>query len=446
MGGAGCNYWRGPSVRKKPGISRGRPSISPLFIMLFSPIKTSLLGLAGSVLLLAGCQKEVVTPPGNTTPANVRPLSTAERQTVGSSNDFAYRAFDALRQAAPADNLFISPLSISAALTMAYNGADGSTKAAMKQTLGFQPQTDQQINQSYQDLFALFGGLDSRVTFTAANSIWHGQQYQLAAPFVQKNQTYFGATVQGVDFGAAATKDVINHWVSTNTQGRIPTIVNQTTVDDVMYLINAIYFKGAWTYRFDPQLTRPEPFRFENGSTRNVEFMTLLRGKYLRYQDAQQQVIDLPYGNRQFSMTLVVPQGSNTLASVAGRLNSSQLASWLGAADTTNLELHLPKFRLEYEKELSESLSQLGMDVAFGSQANFSQMLAGGPGNLAISEVKHKTFLEVNEEGTEAAAATSVGIVVTSLPPSVRIDRPFVFLIREKSSNAILFIGQLTNP
>jgi len=413
--------------------------------MLFSPLKSSLLSLIGAALLLGACSKETVAPPA-TSDTPVRPLSTAERQTVGSANDFAYRAFSALRQGGPGSNMFISPLSISAALTMAYNGADGSTKAAMKSTLGFTPLSDQQINQSYQDLFALLGGLDSRVQFSVANSIWHGEQYQLAAPFVQQNQTHFGATVQGVRFGLPATTNTINNWVSTHTMGRIPTILNQTSADDVLYLINALYFKGEWTYRFDPRLTRREPFHLEDGSTTTAEMMTLTQGRYLRYVDGQQEVIDLPYGNRQYSMTIVVPKGNSTLSDVAGRLSRTQLNDWLSQADTSAMVLHLPKFRLQYENELNAMLTQLGMGEAFGNQANFSRMLANGANNLSLSSVLHKTFLEVNEEGSEAAAVTSIGVVTTSVPPSVYLNRPFIFLIREKATDAVLFMGQLTNP
>lgn len=414
--------------------------------MLLTTLKPALLRLLAGTLLLTACQKsDVSVPDDNRKGTPPRPLTTAERSTLTSANDFAFRAFGALRTAAPAANLCISPLSISAALTMAYNGADGVTKADMKQTLGFQPQTDTEINEAFQSLFAMFQGLDPQVTFTTGNSIWYGQQYQLQAPFVQANQTYFGATVQPVAFGAPATTTLINNWVNTQTRGKIPTIVDGTTTDDVMYLINALYFKGTWTYRFDPRNTRAGLFYPETGAPVSKDFMSLTTGRYRRYQDAQQQVIDLPYGNRQFSMTFVVPQGQSTLASVAGRLTRPQLDTWLAAADTTGLELRLPKFRLEYEKELRESLTQLGMGSAF-SNADFSRMLAGGGTGLAISSVKHKTFLEVNEEGTEAAAVTSVQIGTTSsLPQFVQVNRPFLFLIREKSSGAILFIGQITN-
>lgn len=414
--------------------------------MLTATLKKAALSLlAGALLFAPACQKQdvaVIDDPKGTLP---RPLTGAERNTLTSANDFAFRAFGALRSNAPASNICISPLSISAALTMAYNGADGTTKVDMKQTLGFQPQTDTEINEAFQSLFALFQGLDPQVTFTTGNSIWYGQQFQLQAPFVQANQQYFGATVQPVAFGAPATTGLINNWVNTQTRGKIPTIVDFTTADDVMYLINALYFKGTWTYRFDPLNTRAGLFYPETGAPVSKDFMSLTTGRYRRYQDAQQQVIDLPYGNRQFSMTFVVPQGQSTLASVAGRLTRPQLDTWLAAADSTSLELRLPKFRLEYKEELRQALTQLGMGSAF-TNANFGRMLAGGSSGLAISSVKHKTFLEVNEEGTEAAAVTSVSIVTTSLPPVVQVNRPFLFLIREKSSGAILFIGQITNP
>ncbi|MFD2718185.1 serpin family protein [Hymenobacter monticola] len=407
--------------------------------------KPALLSLLAGTLLFTGCHKQDVAVPAPVAPPT-RPLTGAERSTVSSANDFAFQAFDKLRTASPAGNMCISPLSISAALTMAYNGADGSTKAAMKQTLGFQPLTDTEINEAYQSLFALLGGLDPQVTFTTGNSIWYGQQYRLQAPFVQANQQYFGATVRPITFGVPAATSTINDWVNTQTRGKIATILNGTTSNDVLYLINALYFKGAWTYRFNPQNTRPAPFYQENGTSANTDFMSLTTGRYRYFRDAQQQVIDLPYGNRRFSMTFVVPQGQSTLASVAARLTRTQLNTWLAAADSTGQELRVPRFKFAYEEGLNGMLRQLGMGEAFTPQANFSRMLDGGPSNLYISEVKHKTYLEVNEEGTEAAAVTSVGMVTTSVPMATLINRPFLFLIREKSSGAILFIGQLVNP
>ncbi len=401
--------------------------------------------MVAATMMVTSCQKDLTAPETNNTP-KLRPLTTQEIKTLDSSNDFAFRAFAALRTEEPTANVFISPLSISSALTMAYNGADGSTKEAMRQTLGFTPQTDAELNQSFKNLSDLLTGIDKKVIFTSANSIWHAQQFTLQAPFIQNNATYFDATVKGLDFGSAGAKDEINNWVKEKTQGKIETIVQEIRPEHIMFLINAIYFKGTWTYPFDKKLTKQAPFYKEDGSSTAVDFMTLKTGRYRYYQDANQQLIDLPYGNRQFSMTLLVPKGNATISDLSRNLSRDQLTTWLSQADSSGLELHLPKFKLEYKKELRQMLTQLGMGEAFSDQANFSRMLAGSSQNLAISEVMHKTFVEVNEEGTEAAAATSVGVVLTSMPPTIRVDRPFIFLIREKSSNAILFIGQLMNP
>lgn len=406
-------------------------------------IKSTVIGLAGAALLLfSGCQKDLHLP--DTSP-NVRPLTVQESKTVGSSNNFAFRAFAQISEEEGNKNVFISPLSISMALAMAYNGSDAATKDAMRHTLGFTLPTDEEINLSFKSLSELLTNIDKDVKFTAANSLWYSNAVKLQAPFVQVNKTYFDATVQGLDFASPAAREQMNSWVKSKTNGKIEEIVQEVRQDHMLFLINAIYFKGTWTYQFKKELTQAAPFRLENGSSVNHDFMNLKNGKYLYYQDKQNQVIDLPYGNQQFSMTLIVPQGQRTVEETIQQLNGDNLTDWLAAADTATLDLYLPKFKLEYEKELKETLSQLGMGIAFDSDADFSRMLEG-PSGLAISEVKHKTFVEVNEEGTEAAAATSVGIVLTSMPPSIHIDRPFVFIIRERSSGAILFIGKLMQP
>ncbi|MFT2009861.1 serpin family protein [Pontibacter sp. 13R65] len=410
-------------------------------------LTTALLSVASAAFLLcSGCQEDTIPVDAETdTSVTMRPLTVQEAKTVESSNKFAFTSFAQLSKEEGNKNMFISPLSISMALTMAYNGAGASTKEAMRQTLGFELPTDEEINQSFKSVSELLGNIDKKVQFTAANSLWHKQQVKLQAPFVETNRTYFDATVQGLDFSSPAAKTQINNWVKEKTNGKIEDIVEEIRPEHVLFLINAIYFKGTWTYQFDKKLTQPAPFHLASGGTRNHDFMHLKKGKYLLYQDSQKQLIDLPYGNKQFSMTLLVPKGQQTVDNLVQELNGANLDNWLNGADTASLDLYLPKFKLEYEKELKETLSQLGMGIAFTNQADFSRMLEGHS-NLAISEVKHKTFVEVNEEGTEAAAATSVGIELTSLPPSVRVDRPFIFLIREKSSNAILFIGKLMQP
>ncbi|MCX2741428.1 serpin family protein [Pontibacter anaerobius] len=396
---------------------------------------------AAAALLFSACQPEDVE---DNTP-NVRPLSVQEQKTIESSNDFAFRSFAKLSEEED-DNVFISPLSISMALTMTYNGADGTTKEAMRQTLGFDLASDEDINKSYKELAALLKGIDKKVVFTSANSLWHNKDYTLRTPFVELNKTYFDATVQGLNFSSPAAKDQMNNWVKEKTSGKITSIIEETSANDVLFLLNAIYFKGTWTYKFDKSLTKPGAFFLEDGSTVTHDFMWLKKGKYLSYEDASKRIIDLPYGNEQFSMTLVIPTGQHKVQDVVQELSAVNLKTWLASADTSGHELLMPKFKLEYKEKLNDMLTQLGMGVAFTGNADFSRMVEGNPG-LAISKVMHKTFVEVNEEGTEAAAVTSVGIEVTSANPSpYRIDRPFIFMIREKSSNAILFIGKLMQP
>lgn len=393
--------------------------------------------------IFSGCQKEMVDEGPNT--PNIRPLTVQEQKTVTSSNDFAFRSFAELSKAEEAENIFISPLSISMALTMAFNGADGETKQAIGRTLGFEEASDEDINKSFKDLIALLQGIDRKVIFTSANSLWHSNLVRLQAPFIKTNKEYFNATVQGLDFASPASVGQINSWVKNSTNNKIDKILDEIKRDQVLFLINAIYFKGTWTYPFDKNLTKPGQFLLENGSSVTHDFMTMKKGEYLHYRDNTVDLIDLPYGNEQYSMTIVMPSGENSVQSIIPQLSPANLSRWLADGRKVSWELQMPKFKMEYEEELNAMLIDLGMGVAFSGGADFSRMVEGH-NNLAISQVKHKTFVEVNEEGTEAAAVTSVGIELTSMPASYRVDRPFVFMIREKSSGAILFIGKLMQP
>jgi len=425
--------------------------------MKINNLKAILLGLASAVLLIS-CENDTVkpqteNPPDQTenppTQPEAPPTSPRtpiqESKIVSSANDFAFRVFAALRKEGQTENLFISPLGISSTLTMALNGANGSTKEAMRQTLGFEQQTDEEINQFFKNMQVLMKGQDEKVTFTSANSIWHDKIWELQPAFLQQNQDYFGATIQGLDFKDPGAKNVINDWAKEKTQGKIENIVQKIPDDAIMYLINAIYFKATWTYPFEKSRTRKIDFRKEDGSTTLVDMMTRSIGKYLYYQDADKEVINLPYGSGQFSMTLIVPSTQNTVSNLNLELSSSQLNNWLTKADTTWRGLSLPKFKMESNKKLNDVLTQLGMGEAFLDGANFSRMLEQDI-NSKISEVAQKTFVIVNEEGTEAAAVSTSVTTPSSLPPTIYVDRPFIFLIREKSTNAIIFIGQMMNP
>ncbi|HSE52102.1 MAG TPA: serpin family protein [Gemmatimonadales bacterium] len=378
-------------------------------------------------------------------PGLPRSLSSAEQRIVSAGNQFAFDLFRAVQRTQPGENLFLSPTSASMALGMTLNGAAGSTLDSMRVALAMAGAPIEEINAGYGSLIDLLRGLDSRVEFAIANSIWARQGMPFAPAFLEAGKTTFDAEIRAMDFAAPATLTTINQWVSDQTRGKIPTILDQIEPDNVMFLINAIYFKGAWRLAFDPAKTRSLPFQSADGTSRNVPTM-LLDPEPLRHASAEgHEVVELLYGNGAFVMTLVLPAAGRSLTELTEGLDAARWAEWTGALAEHKLGLALPKFKLEYKRELKDDLSALGMRVAFDpDRADFSGML-GGPvaGNLYISKVIQKTFVDVNEEGTTAAAATSVGISVTSAPLTIQFDRPFLFAIRERHSGTILFLGQI---
>jgi len=378
-------------------------------------------------------------------PGLPRSLSSAEQRIVSAGNQFAFDLFRAVQRTQPGENLFLSPTSASMALGMTLNGAAGTTLDSMRVALAMAGAPIGEINAGYRSLIDLLRGLDARVEFAIAISIWARQGMPFAPAFLEAGKTTFDAEIRAMDFAAPATLTTINQWVSDQTRGKIPTIVDQIEPDNVMFLINAIYFKGAWRLAFDPAKTRSLPFQSADGASRNVPTMRL-DPEPLRHASAEgHEVVELLYGNGAFVMTLVLPAAGRSLTELTEGLDAGRWAEWTGALAEHKLGLALPKFKLEYKRELKDDLSALGMRVAFDpDRADFSAML-GGPvaGNLYISKVIQKTFVDVNEEGTTAAAATSVGISVTSAPLTIQFDRPFLFAIRERHSGTILFVGQV---
>ncbi len=409
------------------------------------PLLTASLFLAIASALVS-CNRETAAPADNT--PDVRPLSAREAQTIATTNDFAFRLFKKVNEGAEGENIFVSPFSVATALTMAYNGAATTTKDQIRNTLGLGSLTDAEINSSYQSLYELLRGIDRTVTFTSANSVWYRNPLQPQPDFVQTNRTYLNAEMKGLDFDSPSAKNTINSWVNTQTNGRIPEVINALRPEHVMLLINAVYFKGTWVYKFDKAKTAPGNFNTGSGVVQHP-FMELSGAKYLLHRGNSHTLVDLPYGNKQFSMTLILPDPSGTADDLLSTLSAAKVGEWLAAADSSSLQLYLPKFKLECEKNLNQTLKDLGMPEAFGGGADFSGMITSfRKGDLSISEVKHKSFVEVDEEGAEAAAVTSIAVMtrVSELPPSIRFDRPFVFLIREKASGAILFMGKLAQP
>jgi len=380
-----------------------------------------------------------------------RALSVAENELVQADNRFAFKLFREINtQDETGGNVFISPLSVAMALGMAYNGAAGTTRDAMQETLELQGLSLQEVNESYHSVIDLLRNLDSHVQFTLANSIWHDFRFTPLQDFLDATSTYFDAEVAGLDFESTQAAPTINAWVDDATNGKISEIVDDPIPQDVIaYLINAIYFKGDWTYRFDKSKTRKEPFERPDGSTVDVDMMSYAAESPIRFTWVDGvEIVDLAYGGQAYSMTIVLPADVGGADSLAQVVTQQQWDAWVSALSAADRFVSLPKFTMEWEDDLKDVLSTLGMAETFcPNPADLTNMFVGAqPGDLCFSEVKHKTFVDVNEEGTEAAAVTSIGVGLTAAPASTVIDRPFLFAIRERFSGTILFLGKIVDP
>jgi len=403
--------------------------------------------LAIALPLAVACSKEPLGPPARIT-ALPRALTAREQQLIQADNRFAIKllkeADTQTRDTLP--NLFVSPLSAAMALAMTYNGAAGTTATAMDTTLELAGMSLPDVNQGNQSLIALLRGLDRQVQFQIANSIWYRKGLAVEQPFIDANRTYFDAQVEGLDFTAATAAQTINAWVDQQTHGLIKQIVEDPIPPGVlMYLMNAIYFKGEWTRQFDKQRTAPQPFHLQDGSTVSVPTMTYGAEVPIRRASTPiGTVIDLPYGGAAFSMTIVLPRDSLGVDGVLANTTIDDWNAWIAALDTSVTGLYIPKFKLENNLTFRTTLAALGMGIAFTEFADFSGMHQGG--GLMLTDVKHRTYVDVNEEGTTAAAVTAVVVGPTSVPPTLRVDRPFVFALRENLSGTILFMGVIRHP
>jgi serine protease inhibitor len=400
------------------------------------------------LLAASACTKQVTEP---TEPVLPRALTEQEEGLITSGNLFGLKLFRAVSIADSGKNLFLSPISVSMALGMTLNGAAGETRTGMEQALELAGLTEAEINASYHSLIDLLSGLDRKVIFEIANSIWYREGFPVAPAFVTLNQTFFDAVVRALDFADPGAAGTINGWVDSKTHGKIPEVIESPIEPAVvMFLINAIYFKGDWTWQFEADKTEDRTFHLSGGGSVEVPSMQLA-GDLPVFTDEELTAVDLPYGNGFYSMTVLLPGEETDLETMIAGLDAARWQGIVaGLAEHAVGLLQLPKFKLEYKIQLKEVLSALGMATAFSpGQADFSRMVTS-PLDLFISQVIHKTFVEVDEEGTEAAAVTVVVVELTSVGPdqklNIVVDRPFVFVLRERLSGTILFIGKYLGP
>lgn len=360
-----------------------------------------------------------------------------------SGSSFTFGLFQDIAAYDESDIVFISPLSASIALSMTAAGAEGATQEEMLRTLGFEGLSVKDLNACNRGIIDLLSSDPEGVELNVANSLWVSDRFTLKSLYIRTAGSEYSARVSNLDFSDPASPSVINRWCAENTAGRIDKMIENIDPATQMYLLNALYFKGMWTTPFDAANTRKDIFH-GNSRDSEVEFMHRT-ASFPYYIGPEGALLELPYGEGSFVMDIFLPAEGVSAEEFASGLDGEALSTLTGLLQSDRIKVTLPKFKAEYETSLNATLQRLGMRDAFTPSADFSGM---SKEPLMISEVKQKTFIEVNEEGSEAAAVTSVAVMRTSLAPEpleFRVDRPFVFLIRERTSGTVLFMGLVRN-
>lgn len=395
---------------------------------------------------LISCQKDNSDEPENREPKSIV-LPNYATEVLSSNNNFGVSLFTDVASEKQ-ENIMLSPLSANIALNMAMNAADGNTFTQMRDMLGYNDLTQEEINELYKTLVEQLLTADDKVTLNLANAMFYKNEFPIKAPYKTTVETDYQADIEGLDFSDVTnTLNRINGWASDKTNGKIDKVLNDISGDAVMFLLNAVYFKGNWTQQFEKKATQDLQFTLNNGE--NIEVPTMSGEIPLRrYQGSNFSAYELSYGRDNFVMDLILPTESlpDILSDFDGDLYDEMTAVLDQQEDKVEYNVLLPKFKFKYEKYLNDNLRLLGMTDAFNGSADFSN-LSDVP--TFISFVKQNTFVDVNEEGTEAAAVTTIGFIRTSAgggTPTVHFDRPFAFVIRERTTNTLLFIGTVYNP
>jgi len=367
--------------------------------------------------------------------------SEQEQQVVGAHNIFGFSLFQELEKEDKNQNIFISPLSASLALSMLYNGADGQTKDAMANALQVKGIDILRLNKSNTNIASLLANPDNGITLSIANSLWIKNGTQIIPNFLTINKNYYLASVTNLDFSNPQSADKINKWASDNTNGKIPTVVNPPIPsNEILMLLNAVYFKGTWTEQFEKNATKEDTFTNIDGVTTHA--MMTHHAKYQYVETNDFQGIALPYGKSQrMNMYVFLPKVS--LSQFLQQLNPESWATWTNNFRLTDGTIILPKFKLNYNKQLNNALKALGMGNAFANSANFDLLSSQ---SVAVSDVTQGTYVDVNEEGTEAAAVTAIGVGMGSIGENsfvMNVNKPFFFAIVDNKTHEILFMGTI---
>lgn len=383
--------------------------------------------------------------------AGAQGTDTVDKRVVSANIGFGFKLFGEIVKREGNKNIFVSPTSAALALSMVYNGADGDTQQAMASALNLQGLSLEEVNLANTGLRESLENLDPQVRLSIANSLSVRQGLALKPEFVQRNKDFYNAEVSILDFTNPITPDRINQWVNDKTQGRITKIINTVRADDVLLLINTVYFKGNWQKKFDQ--AQEGIFTPANGRPKKHPMMSRV-GAYRYFEGEKFQAVRFPYSQGRVSMVVFLPGTDSSLEDFQHSLTVKNWELWMSQfpSNTADGTVTLQRFKMEYDIDLNDSLKALGMGVTFNAtRANFANMVSIVSPPVFISKVKQNTFLKVDEEGTEAAAVTSGEMYTISRernPKTFRmvIDRPFFFAIRDDKTGTILFLGAITDP
>lgn len=407
-------------------------------------LRTLLVSLIALPLIFMRCNKLPYELPKDPVPIDLNATQTA---LVESGNTFAFDIFRLiLENSDESKNIIISPLSISYALSMAVNGADGATRDAMLDALRVKGITPEEINAPYKDLTQALLSVDKRVIMSIANSVWTEKDFAVKKSFIDILTNYYDAESKSFDINDVNAPKKINEWISDKTNGLIKEMVDKLNDNTVMLIINAIYYKGKWKLQFDPDNTLAKPFYKTDGNTPDVQMMKQTED-FSVYDGDGFILAEFPYGQGNFVMDIILPDSKAGTGEILPLLTDGAFEGWVDQLGKREVNVSIPRFKYGYKKQLKEILTDMGMGIAFTDFADFTNIADTPP--LLINDVTHQAFIETNEEGTEAAAATIVDIGVTSMPPpplEFNADHSFLYIIRETETNAIIFMGRVADP
>ena len=397
-----------------------------------------------ALTLLTGCNNN--EPDQGKEPGTIN-LTSAQKQRVVQDNDFSFDLLKETIKNSDESNIFISPLSVSLALGMLRNGAVGTTKSEMETALKMSGLSDTEINEYYRLMQLNLPGMDPKTKLSIANSIWvrDDKSFIVKPDFLKTNSDYFNAYFKVMDFNQTWALDTINGWANRKTNGLIPKVLTNIDSSIMMLLMNAIYFKGTWVTQFDKKATSEYTFTNEFNAHVKVNMMNAT-DTFAYVSDNKAQYLDMPYGNKTFSMTVILPSATNSTDDVLNQLNSSSFSKIISEMKVQKVHVFFPRFKVKNTFMLNAMLQSMGMKKAFQENAELDGIASMKP--LFVSFVKHDTYVEVTEEGTEAAAVTTIGVGTTSVGPTEPYfiaNKPFLFVIRERSTGVILFVGKMSN-